>query len=382
MFKKIGFKFQIIIICIIFLLGIAVAAYQITNEILIDGAFIINSGDYKFFKCENSPTSMTNILLIGEFVTEGNFTNDIEVYIMDKYSYINWKNGFQNNIIYDSGIVSAQGFTTPVNQDSFYVVIDNTFSENPKAVTFKLFRMYNKAYSNTQYLTIFIIGAVVFIGIFYGIIEFYVTKQEPEAREWVAPIITLIFLTGLGWFFNPSSITLISTLTSLIIVSLTFQNIQLVKKTVDEMKATRISQTRPHVIIDIELENHIMYLVLRNIGNGVAREVCLSFNPPMKDSHGRIISDTPLFKKVDYFPPEKKIKTMFDGGPDFFGSLPKLPRAYDVLITYNDDDEKPKKFQENIKIDLSIYENILYKFEKGMNDLIKVLEDIKYIIRR
>ena len=59
---------------------------------------------------------------------------------------------------------------------------------------------------------------------------------------------------------------------------------------------------------------------------------------------------------------------------------PKLPRTFNVSLSYFDDSKK-EKFQENIKLELSVYENLRYTMKKDLTDLVKVLEKIERHIK-
>ena len=364
--------------CLALLLcGIAVSAYQVESKTIIDGTFQVENYDYESYEISTGST-VVNARLVGYFDTIGGGANDIRVYIMDEYAFVNWKNGHAIETIFDSGQVTTGYMNVPIAQGKFYVVFDNTFSSETKNSTANISLKYDQAVSGFSLVSIFILGGAVVAAVVLMLDVVHMTKKggERAIEEWVLLVIPILLIFGVSWFLNPSTITFFATLGTLIVAMLTFLNIHLTKKTVDEMKATRVSQTRPHVIVDFETEEYLMYLALRNIGNGIAREVSLRFKPPLKDSRGRVISNMPLFKKVDYFPPDKKVRTLFDSGPSYFGASPKLPRIFNVSLSYFDD-AKNEKFQEKIKLDLSVYENLTYTMKKDIGDLVEVLKDIQ-----
>jgi len=299
-------KWHLIFLFFLFIIGFATATVQRTKETLVKESFQVDPSNYEAFEFRFDLQSMIGTRLAGSFLAQGNNSKDIEVYVMDEYALINWKNGFQAKSIFDSGRVSAGVFETAMDKDHFYVIVDNSFSDSVKNVSLRLDATFDKAFLGLSYYSIFVLGALIFMGAFYGITIFYGTKTKTETRDWLIPAIILILLVGFSWFFNPNALTLITGLVSLVVAVSTFENIRLTRKTVEEMKATRISQTRPHVIVDLELENFLMFLALRNIGNGVARDVVLDFDPSLGNSQGMVVSEMPYSRKLTTLHQTKK----------------------------------------------------------------------------
>jgi hypothetical protein len=166
----------------------------------------------------------------------------------------------------------------------------------------------------------------------------------------------------------------IGVLATFIVALLTF-------RTISEMKATRISQTRPHIIIDIELRRGrpVFDLRIRNIGNGIGYNFKSEWTPDLVNTKGVNYSNMNMVKKIEYLPPDKEMKTFFDSTISYYQKQPPLPRSYIVKVGY--EDEHKNMYKDEFKIDLSTYENITYTAERDLNNVVKVLEQIRDRLR-
>jgi hypothetical protein len=91
---------------------------------------------------------------------------------------------------------------------------------------------------------------------------------------------------------------------------------------VEEMRAGRIAQEQPHVIVDLDFKGDLLDLVIRNVGRGIAKDIAFTFSPPLDDIRG--ISPTPdlsVFKShLDFLAPGGEI-------PVFWGISSVVIRA-------------------------------------------------------
>lgn len=77
----------------------------------------------------SAPTGSTDTYVSGTFTAGGGSGNDIRVYVMDEQNFINWRNGHQVSVYYNSGqeTVGNINVNIPTGQN-LYLVYDNTFS--------------------------------------------------------------------------------------------------------------------------------------------------------------------------------------------------------------------------------------------------------------
>lgn len=69
-----------------------------------------------------------NATLTGDYKAFGGSGNDIRVLLMDEDSYINWTNGHQANMLYDSGKITVGQIDIPLGPGKYYLIFNNGFS--------------------------------------------------------------------------------------------------------------------------------------------------------------------------------------------------------------------------------------------------------------
>ena len=109
-----------------------------------------------------------------------------------------------------------------------------------------------------------------------------------------------------------------ATMGTLVIAGLAFAQVR-------EMRQSRLAQERPHVIVDTDHSKRPdVYVVLRNIGKGAAKDITFEFSVPMEMPRGDEnpllipVNEQPYFKHgMDYLAPGAEI-------PCFWGSMIEL----------------------------------------------------------
>ena len=84
--------------------------------------------------------------LKGHFVAAGGSGNDIRVLLFDPTNFLNWKNGHQASVMYNSGVITAADMSVPIGQPGqYFLVLDNRFSAfTEKAVSVQDFIEYKE----------------------------------------------------------------------------------------------------------------------------------------------------------------------------------------------------------------------------------------------
>lgn len=102
------------------------------------------------------------------------------------------------------------------------------------------------------------------------------------------------------------------------------------KQSVNEMKLTRTEANSAEIVVFIEVEAHRMYLVIKNVGNTVAKNVKIKNKPELINSNNRRINN---LKEISYLPPNYTIKTFFDMTHNYYNKFKKYPQNK-FFITY------------------------------------------------
>lgn len=96
---------------------------------IVNGLITVNAGNYEHYQFY-VPSGATNVQVQGSFTASGGSGNDVVVLIMDSTDFINWQNGHQVSVYYDSGQLTTSSFdvSLPSGSGTYYLVYSNTFS--------------------------------------------------------------------------------------------------------------------------------------------------------------------------------------------------------------------------------------------------------------
>ena len=108
------------------------------------------------------------------------------------------------------------------------------------------------------------------------------------------------------------------------------------------------------VVVDVVLEDGVLYLELANLGERPALDVRCSFEPPPVDLQGRDVSKLRVFRHVEFLGPRRRVRTLLDSVPGYFGR--KSPSRFSVAVAY----ERPDGPRSETKVthDLELYREL------------------------
>lgn len=159
------------------------------------------------------------------------------------------------------------------------------------------------------------------------------------------------------------------------IASASKKSTEVSEKILKEMKESRDQEIAPYVVAYFDIEGYLIYLVIKNLGKSVAKNVKLEFQPPLKNSKGEKISDIPLIKAgIGSIPPGYEMRTFFDGVNSYFNKS-DLPLTYKVKVSYSGGLRSGTRNIELI-MDLSAFQNLGIREEKGMHELVEKVEKL------
>jgi hypothetical protein len=72
------------------------------------------------------------------------------------------------------------------------------------------------------------------------------------------------------------------------------------------------------VVVDVVFESGLLYLELANLSERPALNVSCRFDPPLVDLQGRDVSKLPLFRRVEFLGPGRRIRTLLDSSAGYF----------------------------------------------------------------
>ena len=146
----------------------------------------------------------------------------------------------------------------------------------------------------------------------------------------------------------------------------------------EEARTLREEQTRPHVVVDMDMQSRppIINLSVSNIGQTSARDVRISFSPELRstlDSERKRGESSFLSSVIPTLPPNKKIETIFDTGPDRFKA--ELDDVYEAVVRYRGD--AGREYQDTYVLDIGMYYGLEYITPRGLSDIHSELREIR-----
>ena len=102
---------------------------------IVNSAATVNASSYAWYTFSVPPGANT-IVVNGHFSATGGQGNDIECYVLDEDSFVNFKNGHPATTFFNSGkVTQAKIGAVLTSPGTYYIMLDNRFSLiTPKAV--------------------------------------------------------------------------------------------------------------------------------------------------------------------------------------------------------------------------------------------------------
>jgi len=158
----------------------------------------------------------------------------------------------------------------------------------------------------------------------------------------------------------------------------TWKSAQAMDRSVAEMVEDRDQQIAPYVVVffDHQTDSPIFDLVIKNTGRTAARDVEVTFEPPLQTSLKNYDVEQLAFihQVIPTLPPEYEIRASVDVIDNALKSV-TLPKQYRVKVTYSGGIKAEKREAEYI-LDLNIFNGILETHTRSLTDLTKAVEKI------
>lgn len=112
------------------------------------------------------------------------------------------------------------------------------------------------------------------------------------------------------------------------------------------------------VILDVEFDSGVFFLVVRNIGDAPATTVQCKFEQRFFGLGGTTeMPALPLFRRIEFLAPGREIRTLLDTSAAYFAR--KEPAKLAVTVTWRNDGGERR--ERRIVHDLAIYRGIAYR---------------------
>jgi hypothetical protein len=159
--------------------------------------------------------------------------------------------------------------------------------------------------------------------------------------------------------------------------SATKESAKSAENTLLEMREMRDQESAPYVIVffDVPYAKSLVYLVIKNLGKSIAKDVKLSFEPSLQSSDVGNLENLSLFDKgIASLAPAQELRVLIDTTVAFFGE-PGLPLISSVAITYHGG-LKDELRTEKHTLDLSVHKGLMYIQSKDIHDLNESVEKL------
>lgn len=169
-------------------------------------------------------------------------------------------------------------------------------------------------------------------------------------------------------------ISTVSTIASVIMVYFTYRMAKSTKESVDEMRLTRKEANSAEVIAYLKVESFRIYFIIENIGNTIAKNVNLSFEPELIDSRGHTFENS---KHIDFLPPNYPIKTLFDTKDSYCNKYNETPKV-NIKLSFENIYGEPVQREYNSDLhylrDMKVLTPEMYTAEMSLHRIYKELE--------
>jgi hypothetical protein len=145
----------------------------------------------------------------------------------------------------------------------------------------------------------------------------------------------------------------------------------------NEAKQLRIGSMRPYLIVDVDFENLLVVLSIRNTGGTAASSVLVRFDQRLRSSAPDLKLDwqdsTFFTTGMAMMAPGRELRYVIDRYPDRVGS--GLPMMIKGVATYVGHSDK-RSYRESFAIDLTNYSGSLID-KKGVPELIDSVDSLR-----
>jgi hypothetical protein len=111
------------------------------------------------------------------------------------------------------------------------------------------------------------------------------------------------------------------------------------------------------VVLDVEFDCGLLFLVLENLGDGPAHTVRVRFDAPLTGLGGdRRIDRLQLFRRLEFLGPGREIRVLLDRSALFFAR--EQETGFEARITWRNDEGERRS--RTIRHDLGAYRDFPY----------------------
>jgi hypothetical protein len=144
-----------------------------------------------------------------------------------------------------------------------------------------------------------------------------------------------------------------------------------------EARKARDDTDRPQIIVDSDYTGRFTTnIVVRNIGNGTAKNITFKFSATLETTSGYDITELPYFKHgINFMAPQTDLPAVWDSYQNVVQSLKEKGLTDGITITSRYQDRQGQSYETEWTINPLLLEGSGYSDYKGYEDEVKALED-------
>jgi hypothetical protein len=151
-----------------------------------------------------------------------------------------------------------------------------------------------------------------------------------------------------------------------------------------QARKARDDTDRPQIIVDADYTGRFTTnIVVRNIGNGTAKNITFEFSAPLESTSGHDITELPYFKNgINFMAPQTDLPAVWDSYRNVVENLKAKGLTEGITITSHYEDRNGEPYQTAWTINPLLLEGSGYSDYKGYEDEVQALQDQARALKR
>ena len=144
-----------------------------------------------------------------------------------------------------------------------------------------------------------------------------------------------------------------------------------------QARKARDDTDRPQIIVDADYTGRFTTnIVVRNIGNGTAKNITFDFSAPLESTSGYDITELPYFKHgINFMAPQTDLPAVWDSYQNVVQNLRDKGLTQGITITSKYEDRNGEPYETEWTINPLLLEGSWYSDYKGYEDEVQALQD-------
>jgi hypothetical protein len=144
-----------------------------------------------------------------------------------------------------------------------------------------------------------------------------------------------------------------------------------------QARKARDDTDRPQIIVDADYTGRFTTnIVVRNIGNGTAKNITFAFSAPLQSTSGHDITELPYFKNgINFMAPQTDLPAVWDSYQNVVENLREKGLTEGITITSYYEDRNGESYETEWTINPLLPEGSGYSDYKGYEDEVQALQD-------